>query len=436
MTETDATRKPLTMPEIFIPYLEKYRIYKAFKDMVEDLVLTLPKDHLKQIKIFLGRHLHSTKDIDRIMILVSPELKIDIKSLVKELIKDLGYIVITRRCVLDRYQKREDYVPECISPVIMSEVTKALANKEPVAQAGWLMFDHPCTLREARCLQQDGVLPTVTLALTPTPPQAPRAENPLTAKRDFFQQDFEGLKYAYKATLKEVHIEPEDDTLKISLKCCNAIRACASGLQGPFQGYHVVGAPGVYRVLLLGPPGCGRSTQGSQLAKHFGITHVNFNDLYNEALQRNDEVGEKLRNFGPSVLLKAEIIKRRIMKKDCIELGWVMSGYPTNGMDFENLDNMATPPNRVIFMDASWETCKKRLKERTVDWCTGEPAAPGSNPRVLSHPVKTESNIDMELDFYFSEALAELRAAAGITAVEVNANESFGNIKNLYKINL
>ncbi|RVE39833.1 hypothetical protein evm_015517 [Chilo suppressalis] len=124
---------------------------------------------------------------------------------------------------------------------------------------------------------------------------------------------------------------------------------------------------------------------------------VNFNDLYNEALQRNDEVGEKLRNFGSSVLLKAEIIKRRIMKKDCIELGWVMSGYPTNGMDFENLDNMATPPNRVIFMDASWETCKKRLKERTVDWCTGEPAAPGSNPRVLSHPVKTESNIDMEV---------------------------------------
>ncbi|RVE55215.1 hypothetical protein evm_000113 [Chilo suppressalis] len=407
MTETDATRKPLTMPEIFIPYLEKYRIYKAFKDMVEDLVLTLPKDHLKQIKIFLGRHLHSTKDIDRIMILVSPELKIDIKSLVKELIKDLGYIVITRRCVLDRYQKREDYVPECISPVIMSEVTKALANKEPVAQAGWLMFDHPCTLREARCLQQDGVLPTVTLALTPTPPQAPRAENPLTAKRDFFQQDFEGLKSTYVITIAKYVLLPVGGT----------------------QGYHVVGAPGVYRVLLLGPPGCGRSTQGSQLAKHFGITHVNFNDLYNEALQRNDEVGEKLRNFGPSVLLKAEIIKRRIMKKDCIELGWVMSGYPNNGMDFENLDNMATPPNRVIFMDASWETCKKRLKERTVDWCTGEPAAPGSNPRVLSHPVKTESNIDMELDFYFSEALAELRAAAGITAVEVNANESFDYVQ-------
>lgn len=32
----------------------------------------------------------------------------------------------------------------------------------------------------------------------------------------------------------------------------------------------------------------------------------------------------------------------------------------------------------------------------------------------------------LQLDYYFSEALAELRAAAGITAVEINAQEPFG----------
>ena len=31
MTETDATKRPINMPETFIPYLEKYRIYKLFK---------------------------------------------------------------------------------------------------------------------------------------------------------------------------------------------------------------------------------------------------------------------------------------------------------------------------------------------------------------------------------------------------------------------
>ncbi|XP_028159857.1 adenylate kinase 8-like [Ostrinia furnacalis] len=202
MTETDATKRPLTMPEKFIPYLEKYRVYKVFKDMTEDLIVHLPKDHLIHMKVFLGRHLHSTGDIERIMMLVSPNLKIDIKSLTKELIRDMGFIVITRRCVMDRYERHDDYIPGCISPVLMSEVTKQLACKEPVAQAGWLMFDHPCTVREARCLQQDGIFPTVTLVLTPTPPQAPPADDPLTPSRNFFQQDFEGLKFAYKATLK------------------------------------------------------------------------------------------------------------------------------------------------------------------------------------------------------------------------------------------
>ncbi|CAG9783330.1 unnamed protein product [Diatraea saccharalis] len=175
----------------------------------------------------------------------------------------------------------------------MSEVTKELTKKEPVAQAGWLMFDHPCTIREARCLQQDGVLPSITLALMPTPLQAPKAENPLTPKRGFFHQDFEGL--------------------------------------------------------------------------------------------------------------------------------------------------------NIIFLNASWDTCKKRRLGVTVDWCTGRPVPnDGSSPRALPRADNTDSNIELQvsdfiyykntlklsilqLDFYFSEALAEMRAAAGITAVEINANEPFGN---------
>ncbi|XP_063830203.1 adenylate kinase 8-like isoform X2 [Ostrinia nubilalis] len=397
MTETDATKRPLTMPEKFIPYLEKYRVYKVFKDMTEDLIVHLPKDHLKHMKVFLGRHLHSTGDIERIMMLVSPNLKIDIKSLTKELIRDMGFIVITRRCVMDRYERHDDYIPGCISPVLMSEVTKQLACKEPVAQAGWLMFDHPCTVREARCLQQDGIFPTVTLVLTPTPPQAPPADDPLTPSRNFFQQDFEGLKFAYKATLKEVYIDPDDDVMKMSTKCFNAIRACASGLQHTRHGYHVVGAPGVYRVVLVGPRGSGARTQGLQVAKHFGLIYMNFADLYKEALEKDDEVGDKLRKFGPSSQLRAEILRRRILKKDCVDLGWVLSGFPANGLDFENLDNMSTPPNRIIFLNADWQTCKKRLMSQAIDWCTGRPAVPGSGPRVLPHPTDTEAHIDYDV---------------------------------------
>ncbi|XP_030033397.2 adenylate kinase 8 [Manduca sexta] len=430
MTETDATKRPLTMPESFVPYLEKYRIYKIFKDMVKDLVVNLPKDHLKHMKVYVGRQLHCSKDIDRVILLVSPQLKwIDIKDLAKQMIKDLGFFVITRRVVMDRYEKHDEYVPGCVSPVLMSQVTKMLTEKEPVAQAGWLMFDHPCTVREARCLQQDGVLPTVTLVLMPTPAPAQPAHNARTRARNFFQQDFEGLKFAYKATLKEVHVDPDDDLDKVATKCFNGVRACAAGAQGPKQGHHVVGAPGVYRVLIIGPRGSGRRSQAMTLAKHFGLVYVHFEDLFAEAKEKKDDIGEKLRKYGVSVQTKAEIVKRRLMERDCIDNGWVLTGYPMSGADFEYLDNISTPANRIIILNMDMATCKARRMARGVDWCTGKQVPLGSGPRVLRHPMDEEAPLDAELDNYFSEHLAELRAAAGITAVEIDATESYDKVQ-------
>ncbi|CAH2267673.1 jg15693 [Pararge aegeria aegeria] len=323
MTETDATKRPLEMPETFLPYLEKYRIYKLFK--------------------------------------------------------------------------HDSYEPNCVSPAMMSEVTKVLTLIDPVPQAGWLMYDHPCTVREARCLQQDGVLPTVTLVLMPPPPMAPRAHNPYTPQRSFSQQDFEGLKIAYKATLKEVHVEPGDSLEQVGAKCVRAIRAAAEGAQGPGQGFHAQGAPGVYRVLIIGPSGSGRRTQAASAARHFDLVYLHFQDLFNEAQLRDDEVGEKLRKFGVSVQLKAEIVKRRIGKKDCIDHGWVLSGYPANGVDFEQLDRMPTPPNRIIFLNVPWAVCKERALANGVDWCTGREAPVGSGPRVLPRRPAFEAQLDAEV---------------------------------------
>ncbi|XP_045507566.1 adenylate kinase 8 [Colias croceus] len=428
MTETDATRRPLQMPETFLPYLEKHRIYQLFKDMVRDLVIHLPKDHLKHMKVFVGRHLHSTKDVDRVIFLVSPELKIDINRLVREMLKDLGIIVISRRCVMDRYEKHDNYVPGCISPELMSEVTKTLTLKDPVPQSGWLMFDHPCTVREAQCLQQDGVLPTVTLVLTPPPPVAPTTVDPWTPARSFFQQDFEGLKFVYKSTLKEVYIEQDDDHEKCAMKCFNAIRACASGAQGPGQGVHASGAPGVYRVLLIGPRGSGRRTQAMAAAKQFDLVYLEFGLLFNEAKMKNDDIGKKLRSIGCSVQMRADIVRRRIAMKDCIDHGWILTGYPASGVDFELLDMMPTPPNRVIFLNVDWNTCKARATARGVDWCTGQEQPLGTGPRVLPRPADAEQ-LDAELDTFFTESLAELRAAAGITAVEVDGNDQIDQVQ-------
>lgn len=45
------------------------------------------------------------------------------------------------------------------------------------------------------------------------------------------------------------------------------------------------------------------------------IIAVHFRELFAEALQKTDEVGERMRKDGVSVQMKAEIVKRRLLKK-------------------------------------------------------------------------------------------------------------------------
>nr|XP_049698604.1 adenylate kinase 8-like [Helicoverpa armigera] len=428
MTETDSTKRPLKMPERFLPQLEKYRVYQMMKDMVRDIIIHLPKDHLKQMKIFATRHMH-TSEASRIIMLIEPGLELDVVTMAKQMIKDFGCFVITRRCVMDRYEKHDEYVPGCVCPTLMSEVTKSLTQKEPVPQAGWLMFDHPCTVREARCLQQDGVLPTVTLVLMRTPGPASQAVSNHTERRNFFQQDFEGLKFVYKATLKEVHLDAEDDTELLTMKCFNAVRAHNAGQQGPKQGMYAIGAPGVFRVLLIGPRGSGRSSQAKALAKNFGLVFLHYDAIFDEAAVKDDEVGQKIRKFGTNMSIRSEVIRKRLLQKDCLDHGWVMTGYPTNGNDFENLESMPTPPNRVIFINSNIETCRQRTQDQGYDWCTGKTVPMGSGPRVIRHPDHDELRREYEWDVFFTESLAELRAAAGLSAVEIDGNDTFDNVQ-------
>lgn len=42
---------------------------------------------------------------------------------------------------------------------------------------------------------------------------------------------------------------------------------------------------------------------------------MHFEELLNEAREKKDDVGEKLRKYGPSQQLKAEVVKRRLLKK-------------------------------------------------------------------------------------------------------------------------
>lgn len=72
--------------------------------MVQDLVINLPQDHLKHMKVFLNHRILSGKDADRVIILVSPELDIGMWTLTLDII----VVSVNPKILLSLYHCRSE----------------------------------------------------------------------------------------------------------------------------------------------------------------------------------------------------------------------------------------------------------------------------------------------------------------------------------------
>ena len=86
------------------------------------------------------------------------------------------------------------------------------------------------------------------------------------------------------------------------------------------------------RFVLLGPPGSGKSTQGTRISAKFGVPLLGSGDLIRRHIARGTEFGKKVEaqiaagNFAPD----ADILywmKRRLEEPDAAA-GWVLDGFP------------------------------------------------------------------------------------------------------------
>lgn len=56
------------------------------------------------------------------------------------------------------------------------------------------------------------------------------------------------------------------------------------------------------------------------------------------------------------------IISRRLLEKDCLSRGWVLINFAHTLQDFKNiLENFIIPPNKLIYLNCSEQTCLRRL---------------------------------------------------------------------------
>lgn len=126
-------------------------------------------------------------------------------------------------------------------------------------------------------------------------------------------------------------------------------------------------------IIIYGPEGSGKTTQGRLLAKKLGIPHLISGDLVRDACQ-NDRglIGNACRQAMENGKYVADsemyVLWKRRLKQNDVKKGWVMDGFPRNITQLRFLERKLSKYkqkiSRVFYLEVSARESMKRLLKR------------------------------------------------------------------------
>src|SRR5687768_11505505 len=126
------------------------------------------------------------------------------------------------------------------------------------------------------------------------------------------------------------------------------------------------------RLVLLGPPGAGKGTQGVLLAERYGIPQISTGDILRDHVQRGTKLGIRARSFmdrGEYVPddVVVSMVMDRLADPDA-DKGFLLDGFPRTVAQAEALeralDEAEEPLTSVIKFSVGGEVAVRRLRGR------------------------------------------------------------------------
>jgi adenylate kinase len=127
-------------------------------------------------------------------------------------------------------------------------------------------------------------------------------------------------------------------------------------------------------VLIFGPNGSGKGTQGVVVQKRYGIPHIETGVIFRENIKKGTDLGNKAKIFIDKGELVPDgitipMILNRLREEDC-QNGWLLDGFPRNLAQAEALakalQEAGMTLDTVIEIVLDRKTAKKRIMGRRL----------------------------------------------------------------------
>jgi len=128
----------------------------------------------------------------------------------------------------------------------------------------------------------------------------------------------------------------------------------------------------IMRLILLGPPGAGKGTQGHYISEKYRIPEISTGDMLRAAVEGGTELGQQAKRYmergalvPDSVII--DIVRDRLLQDDARD-GFILDGFPRNVAQAEALSTMlrenSSPLDHVMSIQVDEAELLQRLAAR------------------------------------------------------------------------
>jgi adenylate kinase len=173
-------------------------------------------------------------------------------------------------------------------------------------------------------------------------------------------------------------------------------------------------------LILLGPPGAGKGTQGHRLSERYNIPEISTGDILRAAVHKGTPLGQEAKSYmDRGALVPDEVmigIVRERLAQDDTEGGFILDGFPRTVAQAEALTHLAEEQQRPIEHVISIEVPQEELLQRLAGRRQLEGRYDDTDEAIHHRLEVYEHETAPLIDYYRRQSL--LRCIVGVGTID------------------